>query len=53
MRVKNNLQEHNISLETLAFVRPIKDLVSKPSEDDSFPDSIKEKFKNFILFLIP
>ena len=44
---------HNTSLETSVFVRLINDLASKLSKDDCFPDSIKGKFKNFILCIDP
>ena len=53
MRANHKLQEHNTSLETSVFVRLINDSVSKLSKDDCFPDSIKEKFKNFILCIDP
>ena len=49
MRANHKLQEHNTSLETSVFVRLISDSVSKLSKNDCFPDSIKEKLKNFIL----
>ena len=53
MRANHKLQEHNIYLETSVFVRLINDSVSKLSKDDCFPDSVKEKFKNFILCIDP
>ena len=53
MRTKHKLQEHNISLETSDFVRLINDSATKMSKDDCFPDSIKEKIKNVILFIDP
>ena len=53
MRANHKLQEHNTSLETSVFVRLINDSVSKLSKDDCFPDSVKEKFKNFILCIDP
>ena len=53
MRANHKLQEHNIYMETSVFVRLINDSVSKLSKDDCFPDSVKEKFKNFILSIDP
>ena len=53
MRANHKLQEHNIYMETSVFVRLINDSVSKLSKDDCFQDSVKEKFKNFILHWSP